>query len=93
VLKGGHAGGASSDDLFFDGAEIVVLPSQRFDSVNTHGTGCTFSSAIAAGLARGLALGEAVAAAKVYVSNAIRAASDWRVGHGHGPVHHFHPWW
>jgi hydroxymethylpyrimidine/phosphomethylpyrimidine kinase len=61
--------------------------------MNTHGTGCTLSSAIAAELAKGASLPGAVAAAKAYVSGAIAAADRLDVGHGHGPVHHFHAVW
>ena len=93
VLKGGHAGGERSDDLYFDGGEIVRLPAHRVETRNTHGTGCTFSAAIAALLARGEEPLEACRAAKRYVSAAIDAASAWRLGHGHGPVHHFHALW
>ena len=60
---------------------------------NTHGTGCTLSSAIAAGLAKGLTLAEAMRAAKAYVTDALVAAQRLKIGSGHGPVHHFHAWW
>jgi hydroxymethylpyrimidine/phosphomethylpyrimidine kinase len=60
---------------------------------NTHGTGCTLSSAIAAGLAKGLDLVAAVREAKAYVSAAIAAADRLTIGSGHGPVHHYHVWW
>ena len=65
----------------------------RIATENTHGTGCTLAAAIAALLARGLPLAEAVRAAKAYVTEAIRAADRLSVGHGHGPVHHFHALW
>ena len=65
----------------------------RIATRNTHGTGCTLSSAIAAGLAKGFALPEAVAAAKLYVSAAIQASGRLAVGRGTGPVHHFHALW
>jgi hydroxymethylpyrimidine/phosphomethylpyrimidine kinase len=65
----------------------------RLNTKNTHGTGCTLSAAIAAGLARGLDPGAAVAAAHGYLQAAIRAADRLHVGHGHGPVHHFHEVW
>jgi hydroxymethylpyrimidine/phosphomethylpyrimidine kinase len=93
VLKGGHAGGEASDDLFFDGTEIVRLPAKRISTRNTHGTGCTFSAAIAAFLARGESPIEACRAAKRYVTAAIEAGSTWQLGHGHGPLHHFHALW
>jgi hydroxymethylpyrimidine/phosphomethylpyrimidine kinase len=60
---------------------------------NTHGTGCTLSSAVAAELAKGASLRDAVAAAKAYVTAAIDAADQLRIGEGRGPVHHFHKWW
>jgi hydroxymethylpyrimidine/phosphomethylpyrimidine kinase len=93
VLKGGHAGGDTSDDLLWDGRELLRFSARRTDTANTHGTGCTFSSAIAAFLARGATLPEAVGGAKDFVSAAIEAARDWRIGAGHGPVDHFHALW
>lgn len=93
VLKGGHARGERSDDFFFDGSELVQLPARRIDTRNTHGTGCTFSAAIAALLARGETPLEACRAAKHYVTAAIEAAKEWHLGHGYGPVHHFHALW
>ncbi|MFC0220766.1 bifunctional hydroxymethylpyrimidine kinase/phosphomethylpyrimidine kinase [Pseudochelatococcus lubricantis] len=93
LIKGGHARGEESVDLLVDAAGIVRLPAPRVATQNTHGTGCTLSSAIAAGLARGLTLEEAVVAAKDYVSRAIAAADRLTIGKGHGPVHHFHEWW
>ena len=68
-------------------------PPTRIATRNTHGTGCTLSSAIAAGLAKGMPLAEAVRAAKAYVTDAIAAADRLAIGMGHGPVHHFHRWW
>lgn len=65
----------------------------RIDTKNTHGTGCSMSSAIAAGLAQGMSVPEAVARAHHWLHNAIRAADRLNVGQGHGPVHHFHEWW
>jgi hydroxymethylpyrimidine/phosphomethylpyrimidine kinase len=65
----------------------------RVATDNTHGTGCTLSSAIAAGLARGMDLEAAVAGAKTYVSAAIAASDRLKIGKGRGPVHHFHAWW
>jgi hydroxymethylpyrimidine/phosphomethylpyrimidine kinase len=69
------------------------LVAQRFATMNTHGTGCTLSSAIAAFLARGMKLFDALTLAKNYVTAAIAAADQLGVGHGHGPVHHFHAMW
>ncbi|WP_181707435.1 bifunctional hydroxymethylpyrimidine kinase/phosphomethylpyrimidine kinase [Chthonobacter rhizosphaerae] len=93
LVKGGHGGGAESADLFLDAEGPLWLTAPRHRTENTHGTGCTLSSAIAAGLARGRPLRDAVAEAKVYVTEAIRASDRLAIGHGHGPVHHFHAWW
>lgn len=93
VLKGGHAGGSHSEDLFFDGKIWERLPAKRILTANTHGTGCTFSAAIAAALAHGLTPLECVREAKAYITSAIEAGSYWRIGHGQGPVQHFHARW
>jgi hydroxymethylpyrimidine/phosphomethylpyrimidine kinase len=94
LLKGGHLDmGAESIDVLDDGGEPLKLAAPRIATRNTHGTGCTLSSAIAALLARGLAMRAAVSEAKAYVTAAIRAADRLRVGHGRGPVHHFHALW
>ena len=94
LLKGGHlAKGASSVDVLDDGAQPLTLAAPRVATANTHGTGCTLSSAIAAGLAKGLDLATAVRGAKDYVTAAIAAADRLQVGSGHGPTHHFHAWW
>lgn len=93
LIKGGHGEGAESVDLLVEAAGVTRLASPRVATRNTHGTGCTLSSAVAAGLAGGASLGQAVAAAKLYVSAAIEAGSSLEVGGGAGPVHHFHRWW
>jgi hydroxymethylpyrimidine/phosphomethylpyrimidine kinase len=93
LLKGGHMAGKDSVDVLDDGDEPLTLVAPRVATANTHGTGCTLSAAIAALLARGLPLREAVREAKAYVTGAIRAADRLSVGHGHGPVHHFHALW
>jgi hydroxymethylpyrimidine/phosphomethylpyrimidine kinase len=93
LMKGGHGGGAESVDLLVEPQGVTRLTGPRFDTRNTHGTGCTLSSAIAAGLAKGLTLAEAVQSAKAYVTTAIGAADRLDIGSGHGPVHHFHRWW
>lgn len=93
LVKGGHGTEAESADLLLDADGPFWLTAPRHPTENTHGTGCTLASAIAAELARGRPLREAVAEAKAYVTAAIRAADSLRVGHGHGPVHHFHAWW
>ena len=90
VVKGGHFG-TDAVDVLFDGEHFTELPAKRVPTTSTHGTGCTFSSAIAAGLASGKGVGEAVADAKAYVTEAIKCA--FPVGAGHGPVHHFFRWW
>ncbi|MGI9334187.1 MAG: bifunctional hydroxymethylpyrimidine kinase/phosphomethylpyrimidine kinase, partial [Gammaproteobacteria bacterium] len=94
LMKGGHAGGLRCVDILVSNEG----PSQRFeaervDTRNTHGTGCTLSSAIAAGLAKALPLDHAVAEAHTYLQGAIRAGAHSSVGSGHGPVHHFHRHW
>ncbi len=93
LVKGGHAEGPESVDILMQGNTISRFSAPRIVTQNIHGTGCTLSSAIAAGLAKGLALEAAVAEAKDYITAAIRAASRLSVGHGHGPAHHFHAWW
>lgn len=88
VLKGGHLGGDKSIDLVHDGGGFHLLEAPRVGTRNTHGTGCTFSAAIAAALAHGLDPLDAIAAAKEFITSALVAAGDWRVGNGHGPVDH-----
>ena len=90
VVKGGHLDGPATD-LYYDGTEFREFTSPRIDTVNTHGTGCTFASAVAAGLAKGLDGPEAVAAAKEYVTEAIR--HSFPIGQGHGPLSHFWQYW
>ena len=93
LVKGGHGSGAESVDLLIEPSAFVRLAADRIATHNTHGTGCTLSSAIAAGLAKGLPLTEAVGAAKTYVTAALAAANRIKIGSGHGPTHHFHAWW
>ena len=85
VLKGGHRAGDAAD-LLFDGERFHTFPAERVDTPNTHGTGCTFSAAIAARLAQGSSVVEAVGAAKAYLTAAIQRAAP--LGGGHGPVAH-----
>lgn len=92
LLKGGHLAGTESTDVYFDGDQFAELGDPRIATRNTHGTGCTLSSAIAALLPRMDRLA-AIRAAKDYLSGALRAADDLSVGSGHGPVHHFHDLW
>ena len=90
VVKGGHREGPATD-LFYDGKEFKEFTAPRFDTVNTHGTGCTFASAVAAGLARGMVVADAVALAKDYVTEGIR--HSFSIGQGHGPLNHFYRFW
>jgi hydroxymethylpyrimidine/phosphomethylpyrimidine kinase len=90
LIKGGHGQGSKSVDHMMDANGSLVLPAPRIATRHTHGTGCSLSSAIAAGLAKGENLRTAVSNAKAFVSAAIAAADKFAVGHGHGPVHHFH---
>ena len=93
LLKAGHLHDAELIDVFYNAEtdEATPLRSMRLDTPNTHGTGCTLSSAVAAFLAQGLPLDEAVACAKEYA--AIIAGAAYEIGHGHGPVHHFFNFW
>lgn len=101
LLKGGHLPGSEVVDLLFDGDRMIELPSPRIETKNTHGTGCTLSSAIAALLPQraGAHLGAlrpveaAVRDARDYLLRAIAASGALAVGKGHGPVHHFHALW
>ena len=90
VVKGGHRDGPAAD-LFYDGVRFQEFTAPRLDTRNTHGTGCTFAAALAAGLAQGKDLLAAVAQAKDYVTEAIRHA--YPLGQGHGPLHHFYKVW
>ncbi|MPZ38520.1 MAG: bifunctional hydroxymethylpyrimidine kinase/phosphomethylpyrimidine kinase [Rhizobiales bacterium] len=93
LIKGGHSAGAESVDMLVLPSSFTRLATPRIDTQNTHGTGCTLSSAIAAGLAKGQDLVTAAREAKVFVSEAIAASDRISIGSGHGPVHHFHRWW
>jgi hydroxymethylpyrimidine/phosphomethylpyrimidine kinase len=93
LMKGGHAGGAESTDLLVTATASIRVIGERIATRNTHGTGCTLSAAIAAGLAKGRGLTEAVRDAKEYIISAIAAADRLAIGNGPGPVHHFHRWW
>ncbi len=92
-LKGGHLAADSSPDVFFDGERLVELDAPRVLTKNTHGTGCTLSSAIAALLPRFADPLDAARLAKAYVADALAASGALTVGAGHGPVHHFHALW
>src|SRR5215467_8383086 len=93
LIKGGHGNGPERIDLLVDATSVTGLADMRIATRNTHGSGCTLSSAIAAGLAAGLDLRTAVKNAKNYVTAAIASADALRIGHGHGPLHHFHELW
>ncbi len=95
LIKGGHGETEASDDLLFLAGQQrrVWFETERIETANTHGTGCTLSSAVAALLAAGDGIEEAVAGAKKYITDAIRAGAGYRIGKGHGPVHHFHRIW
>jgi hydroxymethylpyrimidine/phosphomethylpyrimidine kinase len=93
LIKGGHGSGADSVDLLVEAKNCERFAATRVATRNTRGTGCTLSSAVAAGLAKGLALSEAVREAKAYVTAAIAAADRLEIGSGPGPLHHFHKWW
>ena len=86
VVKGGHRMGEPID-IYFDGEQTIELRAERLDTRHTHGTGCTFSAAIAALLAHGWSVSEAIAGAKHYITGAIQHAPG--IGRGHGPVEHF----
>ncbi|MCB1955415.1 MAG: bifunctional hydroxymethylpyrimidine kinase/phosphomethylpyrimidine kinase [Rhodocyclaceae bacterium] len=97
LLKGGHLPGSDLTDLLFDGDRMIEMSSPRIDTPNTHGTGCTLSSAVAALLPRYAGgfrpVEAAVRHAREYLTRAIAASGQLQVGHGHGPVHHFHAAW
>jgi len=95
LVKGGHLTSGPGIDLLYEAAsgQTTRYTADRVDTKNSHGTGCTLSSAIAAGLARGLDLKTAVDEAKTYITEALKAGADIQTGSGHGPVHHFHAMW
>jgi len=95
LLKAGHLTEDILTDIFYNAEtdEIIELTSKRINTPNTHGTGCTFSSAVASFLAHDLSLNDAVRKAKEYINQAIVAGANYEIGKGHGPVHHFHNFW
>ena len=93
LLKGGHLATNESPDLLVLGDSYIWYDSERIETANTHGTGCTLSSALASFMGQGLEATEAVSEAKAYIRGAINAASRLNVGKGHGPVHHFWALW
>lgn len=95
LLKAGHMDDEELTDVFYnaESGKISILSSPRIETVNTHGTGCTLSSAFAAYLAKGYNLDDAAFAAKQYIAEAIQSGALYKIGHGHGPVNHFHRLW
>lgn len=94
LLKGGHGTGSTCTDILLcDGQNVVQLDAPRVNTKNTHGTGCTYSAAIAAEIATGKPIESAVRNAHAYLQNAIISADQLNIGSGHGPVHHFHNVW
>jgi hydroxymethylpyrimidine/phosphomethylpyrimidine kinase len=90
LIKGGHGQGIESIDYLISGSGTAALAAPRVATKNTHGTGCSLSSAIAAGLAKGDDMETAIRHAKLWISAAIAAADGLGIGHGNGPIHHFH---
>ena len=95
LIKGGHGDERKSTDLLFLAGEnrFVSLEADRIETRNNHGTGCTLSSAIASYMAKGNDVEKSVQMAKEFMNHAIAAGAAYRIGHGHGPVHHFFQWW
>ncbi len=93
LLKGGHLTAGPACDILHDGSQMIELSAPRVATTNTHGTGCTLSSAIAALLPHSESVPVAVRRAKDYLTGALRRADELQVGSGHGPVHHFYAWW
>lgn len=93
LVKGGHLAGDDSPDVLVTASGLTWFEAVRVATVNTHGTGCTLSSALAAELAKGAPLRKAVGEAKAYLAEAVAQAETLSVGSGHGPVQHFHEFW
>ncbi|AOG11570.1 hydroxymethylpyrimidine kinase/phosphomethylpyrimidine kinase [Agrobacterium sp. RAC06] len=93
LLKGGHLAGPESPDVLVADGQVTWFEAERILTRNTHGTGCSLSSALAAELAKGLEPQEAVHVAKAWLAEAVRRSDALTVGSGHGPVHHFHALW
>ncbi len=95
LLKAGHLREETLVDYFYDShsQELIGLPAPLLETRNTHGTGCTLSSAVAAGLARGESLEQAVRKGKAYLTEALKMGRKYTIGKGYGPVHHFHSFW
>lgn len=95
LLKAGHLTEDNLVDVFYNAEtdEVIELSSERVQTRNTHGTGCTFSSAVASFLAHGLSLNDSIRRAKEYMAKAIIVGAEYEIGKGHGPVHHFFDFW
>ena len=95
LVTGGHAKTPESNDVLYINPEdrLVLFREQRVATNNNHGTGCTLSSAIAGFLAKNYSIEDSVREAKAYITKALQVGADYRLGHGHGPVHHFHEFW
>ena len=95
LIKGGHGEADQSIDLLYLAHEnrFVRLVADRIKTHNNHGTGCTLSSAIASYMAKGSDIEDAVQKAKTFMNQSIAAGAAYKIGHGHGPVHHFFEWW
>jgi hydroxymethylpyrimidine/phosphomethylpyrimidine kinase len=93
LAKGGHLDGAAAPDALVDGDAVTEFPGVRVATVNTHGTGCSYSSAIATQVAAGVPWAEAIAESKRWLTESIAAADELEVGTGHGPIHHFAGMW
>lgn len=93
LMKGGHAEGETCSDQLVTPSGTQEFSARRVKTRNTHGTGCSYSSAIAAGLAQAMSLSDAVDRAHGWLHQAILHADELQLGHGHGPVHHFHELW
>jgi len=95
MLKAGHLGGDELTDIFYNAEDgrILELKSERIQTANTHGTGCTLSSAVASFIARGYSLNDAVRNAHDYIHGAVQSGAGYVTGKGHGPVHHFYKYW
>jgi hydroxymethylpyrimidine/phosphomethylpyrimidine kinase len=89
LIKAGHLNSINCEDILLHDGEIILFKAKRIQSINTHGTGCTLSSAISSYLAQGYTLSDAIKAAKDYLTCAIKRATNWNMGKGHGPVDHF----
>ncbi|HCE76483.1 MAG TPA: bifunctional hydroxymethylpyrimidine kinase/phosphomethylpyrimidine kinase, partial [Dehalococcoidia bacterium] len=91
VVKGGHLDEGPATDVLYDGSSFHLFSTRRVETANTHGTGCTFASAVAAGIAKEMSIRDSVSQAKAYVTGSIRG--DLKIGNGHGPLNHFHEYW